>query len=150
MNASSLSSALFCVVLGLQVVSTPTFAQDTPTPTAAQIRSEINTVGDQIRAKLSESIKLQNQVKQAALNPKLTSPNIEKKRAQIQSLEQELLKARIELQNEVQTLPEVKELAEKSRALSDEVTALRKQKKTLAEKLAQCLNQTQSAPQKAE
>ncbi|MDD4059812.1 MAG: hypothetical protein PHW08_03795 [Kiritimatiellae bacterium] len=106
---------------------------------AAQLRAEINKIGEQIRQKIGESMTLQQQVGASASNPDYTSEAIEKKRLEIKAMETALIQAKIELQAEVAKHPDVVALTQRNQTVLAEVDQLRKMKKAFAQRLAERL-----------
>ena len=93
--------------------------------------AHIAKLGDTIREKVSERNATKSKLDFAADNPEFTSPEVEAKRKEIRDLQSAILKAQIELREEVNKIPAVKELADANEVLTKEIDALRTEQKEL-------------------
>lgn len=105
------------------------------TASVEQLHAEINRIGEAIREKVGSSEETKRSLEVAWTDPKYTSEKIEEKRKTIQEAEATLIKAQIELRDEVSKLPEVVKRSKENQALQNDITTLRQQKKTLVQLL---------------
>lgn len=94
-----------------------------------ELREEIDRLGEALREKVSAATDTKKKLDIIATDPKYTSATVEAKRKAIQEAETALIKARIELREEVVKLPEVQKIADDNKKLQSEIDALRLQMK---------------------
>lgn len=100
-----------------------------------QLQAEINRIGEAIREKVGSSEETKKKLDFVWTDPLYTSEKIEEKRKTIREAEATLIKAQIELREEVSKLPEVVKMSVENQALQNEITKLRQQKKIFVQLL---------------
>ena len=94
-----------------------------------ELREEIDRLGEALREKVSAATDTKKKLDIIANDPKYTSATVEAKRKAIQEAETALIKAKIELREEVVKLPEVQKIADDNKKLQSEIDSLRLQMK---------------------
>ena len=94
-----------------------------------ELREEIDRLGEALREKVSAATDTKKKLDIIANDPKYTSATVEAKRKAIQEAETALIKAKIELREEVVKLPEVQKIADDNMKLQSEIDSLRLQMK---------------------
>lgn len=100
-----------------------------------ELRGEINRIGEAIREKVGLSEETKRKLEVVWTAPKYTSEKIEAKRKTIKAAEDAIIKAQIELREEIAKLPDVVKISAENETLQHEITSLRQQKKTLLQLL---------------
>jgi len=120
------------VILTTFAAAGAVFAQETaeaaPAPTSAQLEENVNTIGETIRLKIERFNHVRMKLAQSQNDPDFTSESVEAKRREIKELQNAIIKAQIELREEIATLPAAKALADETEKLSKEIRELRDQK----------------------
>lgn len=142
-----LASVLSCVAFSIS--GSPSRADELAAPATAPVqisetwktasmdalRDEINRIGETIREKVGSSEETKRKLTVVWSDPKYTSEKIEEKRKLIRAAEATIIKAQIELRDEVSKLPEVVKMSSDNEALQKEIMSLRQQKKSLVQLL---------------
>lgn len=92
---------------------------------ANALSDEINRIAEDIQEKVLASRDYRAKHEHAWNNPAFTSPAVEEKRKALRDAESAAIKARIDLQQEVETLPEVKQLVDDLEKNETTIQALR-------------------------
>jgi len=106
-----------------------------PAPTADDIETNVNAVGETLRLKVERFNHVRMKLAQIHLDPEFTSDAVEEKRREIKELQNAIIKAQIDLREEIGKLPAVKALTAETQSLNDEIQKLREQKESEMYKL---------------
>ncbi|MCL1909733.1 MAG: hypothetical protein FWG05_02225 [Kiritimatiellaeota bacterium] len=96
-----------------------------PAVTLEKLENNVNTLGETIRLKVDKQIANNKKLVNAWDNPEFTSDEVEAKRKELKDLQNAVIKAQIELREEVANLPAVKALSDENAKLDTEIKTLR-------------------------
>ena len=125
-------TSFFAAFAFCAAVLTAQEAADTAKPEAAptldEMEAGVNAIAETLNRKVERFNVVRMKLAQAPNDPEFTSDTVEAKRKELKELQNAIVKAQIELREEVNKLPAVKALAAETETLNGEIQKLREQK----------------------